>query len=384
VNWISDARPTVAKSYENGAPKSIAIDPLQPEFEPARWSIPFKPAKIMAIPQHGWRLRVTRGMLEIGARGVSDTLYLEPAELRKRAIYLLNSSGVIYGGAIPWCLENNVLLAMRVEQDDIFNVDHRTSFVVLTEENILQKPTTRARQYAAAPLPIAKALLREQFRRMAKELKSVDRECARYELWLNKSRSIRELMHAEGHVARTYWHLRAFRLQFSDDKTFPTRWRVFRQRKSRVLGSNNQNATHPINALLNYSYAIVAAQLRRAIVASGLDPCFGYLHADLDYRDNLAYDLMELLRCRIDTDVLSWARRRVWKRSDFFVFLNGVVRLPDELAAALVPVALRTDAELECAIALMLRWIRLSSSTRTRQTPRTRGVSESHQASTPD
>jgi hypothetical protein len=42
-------------------------------------------------------------------------------------------------------------------------------------------------------------------------------------------------------------------------------------RQSLVSG-NNRNASHPMNALLNYAYAMLESQVRAATVAAGLDP----------------------------------------------------------------------------------------------------------------
>jgi CRISPR associated protein, Cas1 family len=39
-----------------------------------------------------------------------------------------------------------------------------------------------------------------------------------------------------------------------------------------------RNATHPINAILNYAYAVLESQVRTQIVADGYDPTIGCLH----------------------------------------------------------------------------------------------------------
>src|ERR1700730_16595364 len=39
-----------------------------------------------------------------------------------------------------------------------------------------------------------------------------------------------------------------------------------------------RSAIHPMQAMLNFATAIVTARLARAIIATGLDPCFGFLH----------------------------------------------------------------------------------------------------------
>jgi CRISP-associated protein Cas1 len=41
----------------------------------------------------------------------------------------------------------------------------------------------------------------------------------------------------------------------------------------------NNNASHPVNAILNYAYAILESQVRIQIVTGGYDPTIGLLRA---------------------------------------------------------------------------------------------------------
>jgi CRISP-associated protein Cas1 len=63
-----------------------------------------------------------------------------------------------------------------------------------------------------------------------------------------------------------------------------------------MVGGRNRHATHPLNAMLNYAYAVLESQVRIATVAQGLDPTIGYLHTSRHSRVALVYDLMEPLR----------------------------------------------------------------------------------------
>ncbi len=51
-----------------------------------------------------------------------------------------------------------------------------------------------------------------------------------------------------------------------------------------------------VNAALGYAYAILLGECVSALVASGLDPAVGLMHADQDNRPSLALDLMEEFR----------------------------------------------------------------------------------------
>jgi hypothetical protein len=106
----------------------------------------------------------------------------------------------------------------------------------------------------------------------------------------------------------------------------PAHWRTFGGRGSPVSGSQRK-AANPINALLNYLYAMLEAEACIAALAVGLDPGMGMLHADLPRRDSLACDLMEVVRPDVDAYVLELLRTRTFSAKDFFETRDGVCRV---------------------------------------------------------
>src|SRR4030088_2408432 len=61
-----------------------------------------------------------------------------------------------------------------------------------------------------------------------------------------------------------------------------------------------RGAVHPMQAMLNFATAIVTARLTRAIIAAGLDPCFGFLHGGRKPgRLSLVWDAIEPLRPKV-------------------------------------------------------------------------------------
>lgn len=111
---------------------------------------------------------------------------------------------------------------------------------------------------------------------------------------------------------------------------------------------------HPANAILNYAYSVVAAQVTRTLQASSFDSAAGFLHADAEGRHSLTYDVMELLRADIDNAILPWASSHTWKRPDFPVTPEGVVRLQPTLAAVLAQKAMMAQEVVEGAVG----WLR--------------------------
>jgi hypothetical protein len=109
---------------------------------------------------------------------------------------------------------------------------------------------------------------------------------------------------------------------------------VFGNRKS-VLSGSQRLATNPVNAILNYLYAVLESESRLAAAALGLDPGLGMLHVDTPNRDSLACDLMEPVRPKIDAYVLDWFTRQPLKRDWFFEQRDGTCHLLGSFAIRL-------------------------------------------------
>ena len=114
----------------------------------------------------------------------------------------------------------------------------------------------------------------------------------------------------------------------------PEHWRTFGSRISSLTASPRR-ATNPVNAILNYLYALLEVQARLAAAKLGLDPGLGVLHADTQYRESLACDLMEPIRPEVDAFVLDWLQREPLLRSYFFEERDGNCRLMARFASKL-------------------------------------------------
>ena len=62
----------------------------------------------------------------------------------------------------------------------------------------------------------------------------------------------------------------------------------------------------PLNALLNYGYAVLLSSVLQNLFAVGLDPTFGIGHMSRERSTPLAYDLMEPFRPCVDKKVHGW------------------------------------------------------------------------------
>lgn len=85
-----------------------------------------------------------------------------------------------------------------------------------------------------------------------------------------------------------------------------------------------------VNAMLSFSYSLLAHDCASALESAGLDSYVGFLNRDRPGRISLALDLMEELRpCMADRFVLTLINNRQVKASDFLYMESGAVLLTD-------------------------------------------------------
>ena len=169
---------------------------------------------------------------------------------------------------------------------------------------------TRRAQYVATTdgrgLNIAKALIESKIVNKAWLLKylgksrrcgslrncgyRVERQVARLKV-CNDSACVLE---AEAAASRTYWDCIA-------SNALPPDYR-FRGR--------DQDGGDPINAALNYGYAILRLECMKALMVAGLDPYAGFLHVDKSGRPSLTLDFMEPFRFAVDKAVIELSLKK--------------------------------------------------------------------------
>ncbi len=117
-----------------------------------------------------------------------------------------------------------------------------------------------------------------------------------------------------------------------DRSRIPPHWSRYEGRRS-VLASaaSNRKAERPVNALLNYLYALVEAEAILACQAVGLDCGLGIVHADAKSRQSLALDIMEPVRPEVDAFALDMIERRTFRKVEFTETSDGHVRLRSPL-----------------------------------------------------
>src|SRR5262249_42043803 len=148
------------------------------------------------------------------------------------------------------------------------------------------------------------------------------------ELVKRPPKSTSTLLAIEGRAAHAYfnaWQSLSLRWKATGRHPIPVDWHQGGQRPSfaRKKG-RNRNASQPVNAILNYAYAVLESQLRIQVVAAGFDPTIGFLHAVGPDRPAFVLDLMEPLRPVVDRKVLEFVQAHTFHPADFTIRADGV------------------------------------------------------------
>jgi CRISPR-associated endonuclease Cas1 len=148
-------------------------------------------------------------------------------------------------------------------------------------------------------------------------------------------RTVDELRLLEARSAVAYfraWHATSLLWRASARYPIPDEWRTVGPRFTRVYATGSRNASHPVNAILNYAYAVLQSQVQIKAVADGYDPMLGIMHHDRAGAPAFVFDMMEPERPKVDGAVLSFLKSEALHPADFMIREDGVVRLNPELA----------------------------------------------------
>ncbi len=141
---------------------------------------------------------------------------------------------------------------------------------------------------------------------------------------LERAGNLDELRGREGDAARTYFESFAAMIKRRRDVF------GFKQRSRRP-------PRDPMNALLSFLYALLRHDVESALLAAGLDPAIGFLHADRPGRPSLALDMQEELRAPFaDRLALALVNREQLKPDDFQQHEGGSWRLTDDARKAVL------------------------------------------------
>lgn len=300
----------------------------------------------------GVHLRVEKGTLHI--RGGLTHYPQEPETYRffrgdldlPPRIVAVDCSGGLSFDVLAWLAEQGVALICVDWKGDGVSVLACNGYAA-DREKVAWQITTRAD--GTARLEFSIDMIDRKLRQSAETLEiaipaSKKRDAALYKaiegmarLSENPPADLTELRGIEGLSAAAYfaaWRGLPMRWKGTEKYPIPDSWQFYENRSSLANGlkSKTRNASHPLNALLNYAYAMLQNRLQIQAIADGFDPTLGIMHHSR--RDACAYifDIMEPERPKIDAAILRFVAEHVFSGADFVIRENGSCRLSPQLA----------------------------------------------------
>jgi CRISPR-associated endonuclease Cas1 len=300
------------------------------------------------IPQHGIltvsgfgiRIHVERGHLTVedGIAGDRRKVRLARVGHALRRLVLIGSDGFISLSALRWLADQNASFVMLERDGTVL----ATTGPVRPSDARLRRAQALA-HYTGTALQIARELIGRKLDAQEKLARGGLNNCEAAETIgsfreaIPSAETVEAIRLIEARGAYAYWgawNNLPINFPRSDLRRVPDHWRFFRNRVSSLTGSPRL-ATNPVNAMLNYLYAILEAESRLAVAALGLDPGLGVMHMDAPSRDSLAFDVMEPVRPLVDAYLLNWVGRETLRREWFFEERDGNCRLMGSFAIRL-------------------------------------------------
>ncbi len=290
---------------------------------------------VLVLDGHGLRLGVERGhlLLHDGIGVHRRSRRLSRAQRTVRRIVVLGHTGHLTLEAIRWCAEVGIALVQ---------LDTDGALLAAAGAKDHDDPRLRRAQALAPDNPtglvIARALLAAKVAGQAAvcnenlALPTAGDHLTALADQLAQAPTVNACRDIEATAANAYFGAWAGRVtvRFASRDTgrVPEHWHTFTARRSPLLTSKSpRKAADPVNALLNYGYALGEIECTLALRAVGLDPGLGIVHTDHKHRDSLALDLLEVLRPVIDARLLSLLNRRHLRASDLHETADGTCRL---------------------------------------------------------
>jgi CRISPR-associated endonuclease Cas1 len=307
----------------------------------------------LILTGHGIRLQVDHGSLVVRngfthyPQTVEEHRYFRGDRTLPARIVVLDGSGAITLDVLSWLSEQNVPL---------IRINWRGEVVTALGAGHATDPRLVARQLDAQRnghgLRFAVSLIRAKLLNSIETLSTAlpasparqhaigQLQAGVSELTKRPPKSTGALLGLEGRAAQSYfsaWQSLPLRWKGLGRHPIPKDWQAFSQRYTFARNKGGtRNASHPVNAILNYAYAILESQVRIQVIAAGFDPTIGFLHSGRRGRSDFVLDLMEPLRPIVDRKVLEFVQTHTFHPGDFTIRSDGVCRLNPEMAKNVV------------------------------------------------
>jgi CRISP-associated protein Cas1 len=307
----------------------------------------------LVLSGHGVHLRVNHGALEVRngfthyPQKQDEYRFFPGDQQRPSRIIVLEGGGSITFDVLAWLSEQDIPL---------IQLDYRGRVVTVVGSagHVADPQLTRAQLEAAADpkrrLAIASWLVREKlactirvlhelFPLSAKRDDAIERLARGERMLARTAKTLDDLLGIEGLSAALYfqcWHDLPIQWKGLNRHPIPTDWHRVGPRSSARKRNSNRSVSHPVQAMLNYAYAVLEGQVRAEVIQSGLDTSIGFLHQMRPARPALVLDLLEPARTLADRVVLTFVHEHIFSPADFTLTRNGTCRLHPQLAQRVV------------------------------------------------
>lgn len=279
-------------------------------------------------------------------------------------IIVLDGSGNLSFDVLSWLSEQKISLTRIDWKGDVVTVVGGSGFPLIQEKVRWQIAT---RDDPEQRLAFSKELIFHKLNNSSVTLRQAVPDSSAKDLALARAErsatalagahDIDQLRMIEAQAAASYfaaWKGVQLRWERLAKFPIPEDWKTVGSRGARrptkTLG--NRHATHPVNAILNYAYAVLRSHVQIEAVVEGFDPTLGIMHHSRPDATAFIYDMMEVGRPIIDAQVLRFIQTEALRGSDFVLRADGVVRLAPQLLRALcsklAPPAISVPDGLEC------------------------------------
>ena len=271
---------------------------------------------------------------------------------------MLDGSGSITFDVLTWLNEQKVPLVKVDWTGNVVTVASGESFAASRERVAWQTETRSDRRKR---MEFCNALIAKKIEGCVQTLETSLRRSYAWDRAMKRARddlarlasdppqTVDALRMLEAHSAVAYfrtWRATSLLWRASSRHPIPDDWRTVGPRYSRVYASGSRNAAHPVNAILNYAYAVLQSQVQIRLVSEGYDPMLGIMHYDRDDAPAFVFDMMEPERPKVDRAVLGFLKSEALHPADFTIREDGVVRLNPELARRVAALAMHNHPAL--------------------------------------
>jgi CRISPR-associated endonuclease Cas1 len=307
---------------------------------------PRKNDKPLVLTGHGIRLRVDQGTLLVRngfthyPQATEEHRFFPADRDKPPRIIIIDGNGSISIDVLTWLTAHDVPL---IRLDWRGNITSILSNSYGPDHKLVQ----RQLKAQARAVPIAISLIVQKLKGCIATLQTlptseglqtaIDRIAADVkQLIRTPPKSLQALRGIEGRSALLYfyaWRQIPMMWKGLGRRPIPEDWqRVGPRTSASNIRASNRDASHPVNAILNYAYGILESHVKIQTVSQGYDPTIGFLHGFARHRPALLFDLMEPLRPIVDRTVLEFVQKHTFQRADFTLRTDGICRLNPTLA----------------------------------------------------